>query len=72
MTEFDPLKAAQEILAAMTETRGVLVQMEQELVETHSSAEQRLNHVRKVIGAMDAMLIGPQRAKVAQLQEQSK
>jgi len=67
MTEFNKLKAEQEILAAMTETRTVLKHMEREFSETAHQAEQRLNHIRKVLGAFDVLLIEPQRAKVEQL-----
>ena len=69
MTDFNKLKAEQEVLASMVETRVVLVHMERELNDQHSSVERRLIHVRKVIGAMDAMLIEPQREKVKRLQE---
>jgi hypothetical protein len=72
MTAFDPLRAAQEQLAAMMETRGVLVHMERELVETYTNAERRLNHVRKVLGALDSMVIEPQREEVFRLQEAKK
>jgi hypothetical protein len=68
--DFDKLRAEQEVLAAMNETRAVLKHMERELVETQARAEQRLNHIRKVVGAFDVMLIEPQREKVAQLQKQ--
>ena len=69
MTDFNPLKAAQEVLASMVETRQVLVHMERELLDQYSNAERRLIHVRKIIGAFDAMLIEPQREKVKRLQD---
>jgi hypothetical protein len=71
MTEFNKLRAEQEILLAMNEARSVMMQMERELNETYSLTETRLNNIRKIIGAFDGLLIAPQREKVDRLQREA-
>ncbi len=68
---FNKLRAEQEILAAMVESRAVMAQTERELTETYAKTERQLNNIRKIIGAFDGLLIAPQRDKVEQLQKEA-
>jgi len=49
-TQFDPLKAAREELAGLSDIHRVLLQRERKAEEAMSEAENELNAVRKLIG----------------------
>jgi len=49
-TQFDPLKAAREEFAGLSEIHRVLLQRERKAEEAMSEAENELNAVRKLIG----------------------
>jgi hypothetical protein len=48
--QFDPLKAAREELAGLSDIHRVLLQRERRCEEAMSEAESELNAIRKIIG----------------------
>lgn len=72
MTDFDPLRANQEILTSMNEVRASITRMVHEWEVKAASAETNLNHFRKILGFVDMYVIGPQREKVQRLIEEKK
>jgi hypothetical protein len=67
---FDPLKAAREELAGLSEVARVLMQRERTCEESMSKAEQELNAIRKVNGyvriSMDQI-----RQRITELEKQT-
>jgi len=49
-TQFDPLKAAREELAGLSDIHRVLLQRERRCEEAMGEAENELNAIRKLIG----------------------
>ena len=70
MADYDPLKAAREILVGYTEIRNAMAQDERYWSEQYARAEQHLNRVRKALAAWNSEVVVPQQEKVYRLERE--